>query len=301
MVAEMVDTEPGGRSRSSRAIVSRAGYGVADPDARQREGLGERSDRDEVRVPIAERDDRAAGVLVVRLVDDDHRGACAEARDCVQDGHDFGLGLVAARRIVGHSQPDDLGLGQPGEDGRHVERKGGLWAEPGNDQHASQALGRQDAVHAVGRDGHDGRPARREEGLGDDVEHLVGTGADEDLRGLDPGVRSGRRCELRILRVRILVQAGIEWPAEHVRQPAGRDRRGVGVEADDVLGPDAVARGDGLVRRLPGVDLGGARPACGVGHRDGARRPRWLAAPAPVAGRLGLSGRRSRPPSCGLR
>ena len=91
-----------------------------------------------------------------------------------------------------------------------------------------------------------------EERLGDDVEDLVGPGPDHELVGADPIARAGRSTEQPVVGRRVLGQRDLEAPGGHARAgEVGRRRRGVEVEADDVLDREAVPRRDLLVGRLP--------------------------------------------------
>ena len=63
-----------------------------------------------------------------------------------------------------------------------VERPTLRPAEPWDRDDLGAALLGEHAVHRVRRDGHDGPIAGSQERLGDEVEDLVGTGADQQLR-----------------------------------------------------------------------------------------------------------------------
>ena len=136
-----------------------------------------------------------------------------------------------------------------------VESEAVLRTQPRHGHDPRSSLRGEHAVHRVCRDGHQGGGAGGKECLGDEVDHLVGARADDDFVVLDAGVRGGGRRQLRVGGVGVLVDRRIKWTAR-ARRAARRGRgRRVRVEAKDVLGPKAVARGDRLVRRLPRVDL----------------------------------------------
>jgi hypothetical protein len=89
-------------------------------------------------------------------------------------------------------------------------------------------------------------PARRQERLGDDVEHLIGPGTHQDLRRVDTDIgRRGFR-NVDVHAVRVFVERRVEWPRERGRKTRQGQGRGVQVEAQDVRRSQAVTGGEHL-------------------------------------------------------
>ena len=230
-------------------------HGIAHAQAGQGEGLGQGAHHDERGIALAQRHQRARMELDVGLVDDDDGAAAGERRACLQQRLQVGLGLGRAGGVVGCAQPDDRGAGKCGDHGVHVQGIADLRAEPRHALQARVALVAEHRVHRVRGHRHDRAGPRREERLGDDVEHLVRTAADEDLVGPGADVGGGRFRELGVGRVGILVQRRVPGPFQRSGQVGQHRRAGVGVEAQDVALIEPVASGDDAVGRLPGVDV----------------------------------------------
>src|SRR5260221_13744377 len=117
--------------------------------------------------------------------------------------------------------------------------------------------------------------------MDDVVEDLVSPGADEELVWPDAVAMCRRRYQAVIVRWRVLRHRAIDRAG---RQQAlgelGWRRRRVQVESGDLVERDPVARGDGLVRRLPAVAGRSRRQREGHG-RDRARA-QWPAAGSAV-------------------
>ena len=162
-----------------------------------------------------------------------------------------------------------VGDGRP--DGRPVQREPGRFGQARHRHDGPAALLGHDAVHRVGRDRDDGAATARDEGLGDDVEDLVGAGADDELARVDAVAGGGRLDQAAVVGRRVFGEGRLEPPggqqAVHERRRGGG---GVQVEADDRGRVDAVPGGDLLVGRLPRVRRRGGRR--GERHRGRAHR-----------------------------
>ena len=205
--------------------------------------------------------------LGVRLVEDDDR-----RRPAVVGGVARQSGQRAGSRSGHRVRPAPSGCSgctaRPARRDRAAVRTAwpGRAAQPSSgrsprDRHDRRAaLLRADAVHRIGRRRERRRElARGEERLGDQVEDLVGAGADQELVGADAVAGGCRRDEPAVVRRRVLGERRVE-PAgrEELSGEGRRRRRRVQVEADDRPEIDAVARRDLLVGRLPGVADAGA-------------------------------------------
>ena len=208
-----------------------AGDREPDPQPGQRVGLARGADDDQVRVLVAQPDERRPDELGVCLVEDDDRGgpACrggvlGEPDEQVADR---AVGLGQRGRVVRAAQPHHRRVQGGGARGRGVERPARLLAASRDRGHLGAALLGEDPVHRIAGDRHDGPSARRDVRLGHDVEDLVGSGPDEDLRARHAIAGGGGLDQTAVVGRRIFGQRRRRTgrpPADAGRARAGRAR-----------------------------------------------------------------------------
>jgi hypothetical protein len=126
---------------------------------------------------------RSGRELGVGLVEDHHRRRSVVGRgvrgQVAEQALDQAVRFGQRRGVVRAAQPDDVGAAGGRPDPRDIHRVAALRAEARHGPDGCAALLGVHPVHRVrgGRD--DGRSARRQECLRDEVEDLVGAGADE--------------------------------------------------------------------------------------------------------------------------
>ena len=229
-VTEIVEIEPGGRNGFKPGDHLGTGDAEPDPQTGQGVGLARGPDDDQVRVDVAQTEQRGPDELRVRLVEDDDRCSAPGRRPHPRRGPP---GARRSRHRVrrGRSGCSGCTARRPRHRARRSRRASPSRssAQPaasprrGTATTVAAALLGHDAVHRVGRDRDDRPAAGRDERLGHDVEDLVGARPDEDLGGGHAVARRGGLDEARGNR-----SAGTRTAAPRTGPPpaAGRPGRG---------------------------------------------------------------------------